>query len=327
MYDYMGNSAKASEMTTLANTIKTNFLSAFWSDSEDAFLHVDVATGQQSPWKDNNFNGYWMGIVPTNDEKYTEMFSLFNNSTDYLIFPFMTGDYADIAARYNRDEDTGLYDTWYANTFCYANAGVNMSVFASAIKNYENDYVTADELKQMLYWDCWLHCVDDGNANYLDANEFYWLTNTNNDTKTASTMSQTGAVVRSWIHHNQLGKLNSVVIEEIMGFIPREDEKVELYPIDIGWDHFTVNNIRYHNADVTVIWDEPDDGTTYYSGVPEGYSVYMDGVRMFTVDSLVHLVWDAATGSVTFPDGDNADDRLQYLKYLVPGSRRGYLFR
>src|SRR5690606_20853389 len=107
---------------------------------------------------------------------------------------------------------------------------------------------------------------------------------------------------RSWIHHNILGNYNYTLIEDIAGLRPRLDDNIELWPIDIGWDHFTVNNLSYHDHDLTIVWDKPDDGTVHYDTAPEGYSVYIDGERMFTVDDLVHLVWDSKTGTVTFPN-------------------------
>ncbi|HEX7714843.1 MAG TPA: hypothetical protein VF531_12585, partial [Bacillota bacterium] len=303
MYSYLGNSAKASAMNTLASTIQTNFMNTFWDEGTRQFLHYDTASGAREYWKDNNFNGYWMGIIPTTDPKYREMFNLFNNNGDYFTFPFFTGDYKDIDARYNKLKATGQFNTWYANTFGYCNGGVNLSILAAAVKKYPNSYVTADTFKKTLYWDAWLHCIQDGNANYLDANEFYWLENTNNDTKVTSTMQQTGRIVRSWIHHNQLAKMNSNVIEDVMGFTPREDNKIELWPIDIGWDHFTVNSLRYHGSDLTIIWDKPGDGKVYYGNVPEGYSLYINGARMFTINGLSHAIWDSQTGSVTLPEG------------------------
>jgi hypothetical protein len=57
------------------------------------------------------------------------------------------------------------------------------------------------------------------------------------------------------------------------GIQPRADEKIELFPIDMEWDHFLVNNARYHGHDLTVCYDEIGDGTRYYEDLPEGYSL------------------------------------------------------
>ena len=55
-----------------------------------------------------------------------------------------------------------------------------------------------------------------------------------------------------------------------MGLRPRNDAKIELDPIDIGWDHFTANNIRYRDTDLTVMWDDPGGERHYGDAVPAG---------------------------------------------------------
>jgi hypothetical protein len=51
------------------------------------------------------------------------------------------------------------------------------------------------------------------------------------------------------------------------------------------------------------VWDKPGDGQSHYPDVPEGYSVFVDGRRAFTVDRLAHALWDPRSGQVTLPDG------------------------
>ena len=112
---------------------------------------------------------------------------------------------------------------------------------------------------------------------------------------------------RSWIHHNVLGNYN--------------------WPIDIGCDYFAFDKIRYHGQDLTIIWDKPNDGSVHCGSVPEGYSVYVDGTRVFTVDRLVHLIWDSATGNVTFPEScgtityNVANDGLKAASEVVLSGR------
>ena len=90
---------------------------------------------------------------------------------------------------------------------------------------------------------------------------------------------------RSWIHHTQLGTTNWTMVEDIAGMVPREDNKIELNPIEIpGWNYFTVNNLSYHGQDVSIVWDK--DGSHY--GGPAGYSLYVGGKLAFTSDKLGH---------------------------------------
>lgn len=93
---------------------------------------------------------------------------------------------------------------------------------------------------------------------------------------------------RSFIHHDVLGAYNFIIVEEVAGLRPRLDDTVELWPVDFGYDHFAVNNLRYHGSDVTIVWDQPGDGGKAYASAPDGYSLYVDGRRVLTVDRLAH---------------------------------------
>ena len=85
--------------------------------------------------------------------------------------------------------------------------------------------------------------------------------------------------------------------------VPREDNKIELNPIEIpGWNYFTVNNLRYHDQDVSIVWDK--DGSHY--GGPAGYSLYVGGKLAFTSDKLAHLIYDPAAGTVEVKDDSSA---------------------
>ncbi|UNX54461.1 discoidin domain-containing protein [Georgenia sp. TF02-10] len=156
-----------------------------------------------------------------------------------------------------------------------------------------NEHVGADYYKKLLYWNAWAHYID-GDNRLPDQNEFW-------NTATANTEwgDEQGIGYRSWIHHTILVTTNFTMIEDAMGLRPRSDAKIELDPIDIDWPYFTADNIRYRDRDLTVVWDEPGDGERPYGeGVPEGYSVFLDGDLALTVDSLGRVVFDPATGEV-----------------------------
>jgi hypothetical protein len=146
--------------------------------------------------------------------------------------------------------------------------------------------MNATDYKKLLYWNTWAQYIG-GNTQWPDANEFW------------ADWNGSSITYRSWIHHNILGSGNWTVIEDVAGLRPRNDAKVELSPIDIGWSHFTVNNLRYRGADLSIVWDDPADGVVRYPGIPEGYSIYVNGSRAATVSTLVPFTWDPATGDVT----------------------------
>ncbi|MEV6347188.1 discoidin domain-containing protein [Actinoplanes sp. NPDC051851] len=297
-YRTAGNTAKAAEMTAFAASIKAAVLAYLWEPERSTpdemglygnlLKHRLTATGELVPWKEiNNYYPYAVGLMPKpGDADYTqpyvEALRLFADDTQYPIFPFTTANQADKAAAAAAGEPG-------SNNFSIINSTVTFRMLSSVLRNYPNPYIDAEWYKKLLYWNAWAQYQEDGDNRYPDQNEFW---------ADGSTADGGSIGYRSWIHHTILGATNFTMIEDAMGLRPRDDAKVELDPIDIGWDHFTANDIRYRDRDLTIVWDAPG-GTRYYGDdVPEGYSVYLDGQLAFTADRLGRLVYDPATGEV-----------------------------
>lgn len=282
-YDTVGNTAKANEMRAIAARVQQAVVNVLWNQQAQVLQHRHVATNSLVPWKEiNNFYPYSVGLMP-NTAQYREALRLLADEKEYPIFPFYTANQRDKAAA----AAAGKPGT---NNFSQINSTVQFRLLSSALRNYPTSYVTTDMYKKLLYWNAWAQYIG-GDTRWPDSNEFWadW----NAATKTID--------YRSWIHHTTLGSSNWTVVEDAMGLRPRNDDKVELSPINIGWSHFTVNNLRYRNNNLTIVWDDPADGVTRYPGVPQGYSVYVNGTRAVTIDRLTHAIWDPGTGAVTFP--------------------------
>lgn len=280
-YDAAGNSAKAAEMRALADRIRNAIVGTLWDPADNLLEHRVVPGNQFDPWKEiNNYYPYAVGLMPATDQ-YKQALRLFADPAEYPVFPFYTADQRDKAAAAAQGHAG-------SNNFSTINSTVQFRLFSSVLRNYPNQWISAEDYKKLLYWNAWAQYVD-GNTAWPDANEFW--SNWNPSTRHID--------YRSWIHHDILGSSNWTIIEDVAGLRPRDDNKVELSPIAIGWPNFAVNNIRYRNADLSIVWDDPSDGVARYPGVPEGYSIFVNGSRVVTVDKLVPLVWDPATGSVT----------------------------
>ncbi|MDG9712934.1 discoidin domain-containing protein [Streptomyces sp. DH10] len=278
-YEATGNTAKAGEMRTLANQIKEAIVDVLWNPNRQLFEHRLKSTNEWVPWKEiNNYYPFSVGAVP-NTATYRQALRLFDDPAQYPVFPFFTANQADKKAAAEAGEPG-------SNNFSTINSTVQFRLYSSVLRNYPNSWMNATDYKKLLYWNTWAQYVG-GDTRWPDANEFWadWNGNSIN--------------YRSWIHHNILGSSNWTVIEDVAGLRPRNDAKVELSPIDIGWSHFTVNNLRYRGADLSIVWDDPADGVARYPGVPEGYSIYVNGDRAATVSSLTPFTWDPATGEVT----------------------------
>jgi hypothetical protein len=245
------------------------------------FKQRDVARGVLVPWKDQqNFSPFTEGAVP-NTDKYRIALRFFADRDEFPIMPFYTANQRDKAEAVAAGKGG-------SNNFSNINSTLQAQLYAKALREYPSDYITPDMYRKLLEWLTWTQYVS-GDNRYPDNNEFFF--NWNPATRTLG---------RSGIHHNILGAYNFMLVDDIAGVRPRLDDAIELWPIDVGYDHFAVDNLSYHGSDLTVLWDKPGDGTQHY-GAPEGYSAYLDGERLFTVDDLAHVRWDG--GTVTVLDG------------------------
>ncbi|GAA4586438.1 hypothetical protein GCM10023194_32620 [Planotetraspora phitsanulokensis] len=279
-YDAIGNTTKAAEMRTLATRVQNAVVNVLWNPTARVLQHRHVATNALDPWKEiNNFYPYSVGLMP-NTATYREALRLFTDPAEYPLFPFYTANQKDKAA-------AAAAGSPGSNNFSTINSTVQFRLFSSALRNYPSSYITATDYKKLLYWNTWAQYVG-GNTQWPDANEFW------------ANWNGSSITYRSWIHHNILGSSNWTLIEDVAGLRPRNDNRVELSPINIGWSNFAVNNIRYRNADLSIVWDDPADGVVKYPGVPQGYSIYINGTRAATVNQLVPFVWNPDTGAVTF---------------------------
>jgi hypothetical protein len=276
VYDLLGESGKAAELRELAGNVQQAVLDVLWDDQSELFLHHDVQTDTLIPWKEiNNYYPFTVGLVP-NQQPYTNALRLFDDPAEYPVFPFYTANQRDHAAR-----------TGGSNNFSQINSTVQFRLLASVLRNYDTGALDAQWYKQLLYWNAWATFID-GDTRWPDSNEFW-----------SNWDPQAQTIDRSFIHHSMLGSSNWTVVEDVAGLRPRTDDKLELWPIDIDWPHFTVTDLNYRGRDLTIVWN----GDGHYAGVPEGYSAYLDGRRVLTVDRLTHLVWDPATGAVELTEG------------------------
>jgi hypothetical protein len=292
-YRVAGNTAKADEMDAKAASIKKAVIDVLWNPDHKLLEHR-MATGDRAfnPWKEiNNYYPFSVGLMPKPgdadyDDDYVEALRLWADDKQYPIFPFYTANQAD-KAEAAAQGDAG------SNNFSVINSTVTFRMLSRVLRDYPTDAIDAQWYKKLLYWNAWAHYQNGGDNRLPDQNEF-WADGSADPQKIG---------YRSWIHHTILGATNFTMIEDAMGLRPRSDAKIELDPIDIDWDHFTANNIRYRDRDLTITWDAPGGERHYGDAVPEGYSVFLDGELAFTVDGLGKVVYDPATGTVEAEDG------------------------
>jgi hypothetical protein len=250
-----------------------------------AFLQKDLASGNLVCWKDQqNFAPFIDGIPPDTDN-YKQALRYYADRNEFPIMPSYTANQADKA-------QAAQLGNPGSNNFSNINATLQSQLFSRAIRDYPSQYITPDMYRQLIEWLSWNEYIN-GDNRFPDNNEFFF--NWNPTTRTLG---------RSGIHHDVLGSFNWMMFQDVAGMRPRLDNTVELWPIDMGYDHFTINGMNYHGSTVTIVWQKPG-GTVFYPLAPAGYSLYVDGKRAFTVDDLAHVTWNSRTGAVSILDGSN----------------------
>jgi hypothetical protein len=252
------------------------------------FLQRDLTTGNQVCWKDQqNFAPFIDGIPPNTDE-FKQALRYYADPAEFPIMPFYTANQADQAA----DEacEACLHGS---NNFSNINATLQTRLYSKALRDYPSEHITPHMYRRLIEWLSWTQFIN-GDNRFPDNNEFFFNWN-----------PQTRTFGRSGIHHDVLGSYNWMIFEDAAGMRPRLDDEVELWPIDMEYDHFAANNLSYHGSDVTIVWQRPG-GTRHYPAAPFGYSLYVDGKLAFTVDRLAHVRWNSRTGAVAVLDDSGA---------------------
>jgi hypothetical protein len=267
------------------------------------FLQRDLTTGNLVCWKDQqNFAPFIDGIPPDTPE-YTQALRYYADKAQFPLMPVYTANQADKA-------EAAAHGSTGSNNFSNINATLQARLFSRALREYPTQYITPDSYRKMIEWLSWNEYIG-GDNRFPDNNEFFF-----NWDPTAQTLGRSG------IHHDVLGSFNWMIFQDIAGLQPRLDDQVELYPIDMGYDHFTVNNLDYHGTSVTIVWQKPG-GKQYYPLAPMGYSLYVGGRRMMTVDDLAHVMWNPASGHTTVLDGSATHVNYSVQGYLAKATDVG----
>jgi hypothetical protein len=261
------------------------------------FLQKDLTTGNLVCWKDQQNFAPFIDGIPPNTDQYTQALRYYSDPDEFPLMPVYTANQADQAA------DAACEACQHgSNNFSNINATLQARLFSRALRDYPTQYITPHMYRRMIEWLSWNEYIN-GDNRFPDNNEFFF--NWNPTTKTLG---------RSGIHHDVLGSYNWMFFEDLAGLRPRIDDSIELWPIDMAYDHFAVGNLSYHGSDVSIVWQQPG-GTRYYPDAPFGYSLYVDGKRAFTTSELAHVRWDSRSGQARVLDHSKAkvlqDDRVR----------------
>jgi hypothetical protein len=89
-------------------------------------------------------------------------------------------------------------------------------------------------------------------------------------------------------HHSTWADL---IIGDLIGLVPRDDDTLEVCPLlpsgsEGGWPYFCVQDVPYRGRLLTLVWDDPASPEDAFGDGDKGFTVYMDGRRLYHQDSL-----------------------------------------
>ncbi|MDP6959774.1 MAG: hypothetical protein QF645_13295 [Planctomycetota bacterium] len=81
-----------------------------------------------------------------------------------------------------------------------------------------------------------------------------------------------------------------LLIRFVGGLIPREDDRLEFFPLVDHFRFFRFRGIPYHGDLLDILWDPPD-GVDLFGDEVEGYTVRRNGEILFTAPKLRPVFW------------------------------------
>jgi len=157
---------------------------------------------------------------------------------------------------------------WNGPVWPYATSQTLVAL-ANLLRNYHQKFVNKTDYFEMLLTYARTHYKNSKPyiGQYLDFDDGTWILGDKESDR--------------YYNHSTFCDL---IITGIAGLVPRDDTTVEVDPlIPHGtWDWFCLDNVRYHNRILTILWDKT--GNKYGRG--KGLRVYANGKQIAHSDSL-----------------------------------------
>jgi hypothetical protein len=285
-----GQAELANEFDAVADRIRAAVLNQLW-DAETAFFYPQRADDdQRMPIRElHGFFPFAMHLAP-NEKQYTAALDKFIDPAEFWArFPPV------ITSQYHYRRWTWEMDGLTRNIAPHP-ISMGARTLIEALKHYDEHGVKPEHFMELMrrYNDL----VYPGVHPY----DPYWRPNAHEYFSKWEPYQSSPRPKPSDISHDFHSAYTYLVVEGVVGLTPRVDEKIELQPAALQWDHFALAGLRLRGRDLTIIWDRPD-GNVRYPGYPEGFSLYLDGALAFTRERLEHVVFDPSSGAVTRPAG------------------------
>lgn len=283
-----GDTALADEFTAVARRVQNAALSNLWDDSTSFFYPQRAGDNARAPLRELHGFFPFTTLLAPDEPRYTAALAALVDPDDFWARypPVITSQRHYRAWTWEMD---GL-----TRNIAPHPISMGARTVLQALKHYHQDAVRPEHFMELMsrYNDLVYPGVHPSDA--------LWRPNVHEYYSKWEPYSQSTRPKPSDISHDFHSMYLSLVVEGVVGLTPRGDARIELQPMARRWPYFLLDGLRYHDHDLTIVWDRPD-GQVRYTGYPEGFSLYIDGALAFTRPDLGHVIYDPATRNVETP--------------------------
>jgi hypothetical protein len=256
----INDTASARQYSTRAKQTKDNILSIMWDANDDYFYDVKPVTC--NPARVKSVTGFYVFWAKIAEQKHLAMLKhLYNPATFFTEYPLpsLPLDYE----KYNQLQATGWtywnYATW-PRTTCHV---VDGALWAA------KDLDTTFTKPAAILFDRYTHMhFPNGDLNRPNIAERY-------DPHTAKPFGENLDYNHStWI---------DLLIQHVAGVTPGKTDELIIDPVDMGWDSFSLTNIRYHNHDIDVEFTRAKGMTVRIDGIVKASTPRLEKVVIPTL--------------------------------------------
>lgn len=263
-----GKPAMAQEYAQKAAQIKNTVLTQLWDDQGN-FFKTKLEKGPLAEAREAIGFIPWYFNLPDDSPKYAKAWEQMLDSAGFASPWGLT-----TAERRNptfQTRGSGHGCEWDGPVWPFASTQT-LKGLANLLTNYKQHSMTRENYYSALHTYAWAHQKNGKPylGEYQDETTGYWLKGDNPRS--------------SYYNHSGFCDL---VINDLVGLKPREDNVVEVKPLipENKWDWFCLDNVKYHNQILTILWDKT--GKKYGKG--KGFRIFADGKQIHSSRKLASV--------------------------------------
>lgn len=264
--DAIGDADGARKYGAIADRIRGAVMTAMWDDATQFFYSLEPKTHDKAMVKEvvGVYPFYFSMFGQTEGRRYVGAWrSILDPEEFWTTWPVASA--TKKCAAYSQDENFNGKRVggcmWNGPTWPHANSIV-LSAMAATLREHPESPLTADHLYE-LFRSFTMAQFKDQDLEYPWTGEYY-----NGDTGVWRTDQ------RDYNHSTYI----DVLIADIAGLRPRNDDVIEVHPlVSAQMPPFMLDGIRYRGRDISIFWGPEASEETQPDGL-KGFRVYVDGV-------------------------------------------------